>query len=59
MDGSQLGGIPLNAPTLIRLGVVLVLAIAVRQLVLHFGTKAIAKRRAKELEKDRDGKPRR
>jgi hypothetical protein len=54
MDGSQFGGIPLNAPTLIRLGVVLVLAIAVRQLVMRFGTKAIDKRR----DKDRAGKPR-
>lgn len=53
MDGSQFGGIPLNASTLIRLGLVLVLAIAVRHLVLRFGTKAIDKRRAK----DRNGKP--
>jgi hypothetical protein len=54
MDGSQFGGIPLNASTLIRLGVVVVLAIAVRHLILRFGTKAIEKRRAKA----RDRKPR-
>jgi hypothetical protein len=54
MDGSQFGGIPLNASTLIRLGVVVVLAIAVRQLVLRFGTKAIEKHR----DKNRNGKPR-
>jgi hypothetical protein len=54
MDGAQLGGIPLNWPTLIRLGVVLVLAIAVRQLIMRFGTKAINSRR----EKNRNGKPR-
>jgi hypothetical protein len=54
MDGSQFGGISLNAPTLIRLGVVLVLAIVVRHLVLRFGTKAIDKHR----DKNRAGKPR-
>ena len=53
MDGGQFGGIPLNGPTLIRLVVVLVLAIVVRQLVLRFGTKAIDSRR----DKDRNGKP--
>ena len=55
MDGGMLGGIPLNGPTLIRLAVVLVLAIAVRQLILRFGTKAIDSRR----DKSRNGKPRR
>lgn len=54
MDGGQIGGIPLDAPTLIRLVVVLVLAIVVRHLVLRYGTKAINKRR----DKDRAGKPR-
>ena len=53
MDGGQFGGIPLNGPTLIRLVVVLVLAIVVRQLVLRFGTKAIDSRR----DKNRGGKP--
>ena len=47
MDGGLLGGIPLNGPTLIRLAMVLVLAIAVRHLILRFGTKAIESRRAK------------
>ena len=55
MDGAQIGSIPLNGPTLIRLVVVLVLAIVVRQLVLRFGAKAIGKRR----DKNRNGKPRR
>jgi hypothetical protein len=55
MDGGLLGGIPLNGPTLIRLAVVLVLAIAVRQLILRFGTKAIDRHR----DKGRNGKPRR
>lgn len=54
MGGAQLGGIPLNGPTLIRLVVVLVLAIGVRQLIMWFGTKAIDKRR----HKSRNGKPR-
>jgi hypothetical protein len=54
MDGAQLGGIPLNGPTLIRLVVVLVLAIGVRQLIMWFGTKAIDSRRGK----NRNGKPR-
>jgi hypothetical protein len=55
MDGGLLGGIPLNGPTLIRLAVVLVAAIAVRQLILRFGSKAIESRR----DKSRNGKPRR
>ncbi|HVB80246.1 MAG TPA: hypothetical protein VNE82_09935 [Candidatus Binataceae bacterium] len=54
MNGAELGGIPLNGPTLIRLVIVLVLAIAVRHLVLRFGTKAIDSRR----DKSRNGKPR-
>jgi NhaP-type Na+/H+ or K+/H+ antiporter len=54
MDGAQLGGIPLNESTVIRLVVVLVLAIAVRQLIMWFGTKAINNRRRKS----RNGKPR-
>jgi hypothetical protein len=45
MDGGLLGGIPLDGSTLIRLVVVVALAIAVRHLVLRFGTKAIDKRR--------------
>lgn len=53
MDRGLLGGIPLNWPTLIRLAAVLVLAIAVRQLILRFGTKAIENRR----DKSRNGKP--
>jgi hypothetical protein len=55
MDGAQLGGIPLNWPTLIRLVVVVVLAIVVRQAVMRFGTRAMENRR----DKSRDGKPRR
>lgn len=55
MDGGLLGGIPLDGATLIRLGAVLVLAIAVRQLVLRFGNKAIDRRR----DKGRSDKPRR
>jgi hypothetical protein len=54
MEGAQLGGIALNGPTLIRLVVVLVLAIGVRQLVMYFGGKAIGNRR----DKSRNGKPR-
>jgi hypothetical protein len=54
MEGAQLGGIALNGPTLIRLVVVLVLAIGVRQLVMYFGGKAIGNRR----DKGRHGKPR-
>jgi hypothetical protein len=55
MNGGLLGGISLNGPTLIRLALVLVLAIAVRQLILRLGTKAIDSRR----DKSRNGKPRR
>ncbi|MGA8060076.1 MAG: hypothetical protein WB999_17655 [Candidatus Binataceae bacterium] len=55
MDGGLFGGVSLTWPTLIRLAVVLVLAIAVRQLILRFGTKAIDSRR----DKSRNGKPRR
>jgi len=54
MNGSQIGGIALNAPTLIRLVVVLVLAIVVRQVIMYFGTKAINSRRGQ----NRNGKPR-
>jgi hypothetical protein len=53
MDGGLLGGIPLDAPTLIRLVVVVALAILVRHLVLRFGTKAIDKR----SHRSRNGKP--
>ncbi|MGH7913055.1 MAG: hypothetical protein ACREPW_00195 [Candidatus Binataceae bacterium] len=53
MDGAKIGGIPLNWPTLIRLVIVVVLAIAVRQLILRYGTKAINNRR----DKNRNGKP--
>ncbi|MGA8569309.1 MAG: hypothetical protein WB580_16075 [Candidatus Binataceae bacterium] len=55
MDGGLFGGVSLTWPTLIRLAMVLVLAIAVRQLILRFGTKAIDSRR----DKSRNGKPRR
>lgn len=54
MNGGLLDGIPLNGPTLIRLAVVVVLAIVVRQLIMRLGTKAIDSRR----DKDRNGKPR-
>jgi hypothetical protein len=54
MNGGEIGGIPLNASTLIRLAIVVVLAIAVRQLVMRLGTKAIDSRR----DKNRNGKPR-
>lgn len=47
MNGGLFSGIPINGPTLIRLALVLVLAIAVRQLILRFGTKAIESRRDK------------
>jgi hypothetical protein len=53
MDGGLFGSVPLDWSTLIRLVVVVVAAIAVRQLVLRFGTKAIDKSR----NKSRNGKP--
>ncbi len=53
MDGGQLGGIPLNWSTTIRLVVVVVLAIVVRQAIMRFSTKAVENRR------DKSGKPRR
>jgi hypothetical protein len=53
MDGGQFGGIALNGSTLIRLVLVLVLAVVVRQLILRFGNKAINSRR----DKNRNGKP--
>jgi hypothetical protein len=55
MNGGLFSGIAINGPTLIRLALVLVLAIAVRQLILRFGTKAIESRR----DKSRNSKPRR
>lgn len=55
MDGSQLGGIALNWQTLIRLAVVVVLAIVVRQLILRLGSKAIGDKGRG----NHNGKPRR
>jgi hypothetical protein len=45
-----------NEPTLIRLILVIVLAIAVRQLILRLGTKAIDKRQEKERREKQDRK---
>jgi hypothetical protein len=56
MDGAQIGGIPLNTPTLIRLVVVVILAIVVRQLVMRLGTKAMNRRRDKN--RNGGGRPR-
>lgn len=53
MDGGLLGGIPLNWSTTIRLVVVVVLAIVVRQAIVRFSTKAMENRR------DKSGKPQR
>ena len=55
MNGGRVGEVSLSGATLIRLALVLVLAIGVRQLILRFGTKAIESRR----NKNPNGKPRR
>lgn len=55
MDGAQLGGIPLNWQTLVRLALVVVLAIAVRQIVLRLGKNAIGDKHGG----DHKGTPRR
>jgi hypothetical protein len=47
MDATQIGGIPLNTSTMIRLVVVVILAIVVRHLVMRLGTKAMNSRRDK------------
>jgi hypothetical protein len=44
----------LNESTLIRLILVIVLAIAVRQLVLRLGSKALEKRQEKDRKQKRD-----
>ena len=56
MEGAQIGGMALSGSTLIRLVVVLVLAIVVRQVIMYFGTKAIGSRRDKN--RNGNGKPR-
>ena len=55
MDGAQIGGIPLNWQTMVRLALVVVLAIVVRQVVLRLGAKAIGDKRGG----NHNGKPRR
>ena len=47
MSGGLFGGGALDWPTIIRLAVVVAAALAVRHLVLRFGTKAIDRRRDK------------
>ena len=54
MDGAELGGIPLNWQTLVRLALVVVLAIVVRQVVLRLGKKAMRDKRGETG----NGKPR-
>jgi hypothetical protein len=54
MDGARgLGGLPLDRSTLIRLVLVVVLALVVRQAVLHFGRKMVGNKN------QRNGKRRR
>ncbi len=48
----QIGGVPLDTATIIRLIAIVVAALVVRQLVLRFGRRAINDRR----EKDRNPK---
>jgi hypothetical protein len=47
----------LSEPTIIKLILVIVLAIAVRQLVLRLGSKALEKHQEKDRGKKRDHKP--
>ncbi|HLK85675.1 MAG TPA: hypothetical protein VKT27_04145 [Candidatus Binataceae bacterium] len=51
MSGMQIGGVPLDTATIIRLIAIIVAALVVRQLVLRFGSRAIDNRR------DKDRKP--
>jgi hypothetical protein len=50
--GTQgLSGIPIDWPTLLRLGAVIVLAIVVRQAVLHYGRRMIRDKNARDKRK--------
>jgi len=55
MNGGVFGGGPLDWSTIIRLAVVIAGALAVRQLVLRFGSKIIDSRRGKN--RSAGGKP--
>jgi hypothetical protein len=48
MSGGLFGSGAVDWPTIVRLAVVVAAAIAVRHLVLRFGTKAIDRRRDKD-----------
>lgn len=48
MSWAQIGGMPFDTATIIRLVAIIVAAIVVRQLVLRFGSRAINSRRDKD-----------